>query len=293
MNNWNLIRAAGIGAYLMLWASVTWGLISSTEIFRWKATKATSVALHQAFSTSGLLLLGAHLYFLLKDKFLPFTWLDLVVPMRSTYRPIAVTLGIAALFMMLLGVLSTSWGRKVIGTKWWRRSHALSIPTFALTLVHGLMAGSDTKRPAMWWMYVFTACVVLFLLLVRAFTAEERRKRAAEVPLEEEVPATVVKVKVKRRLTPLAVRPTPVEMVIEQPAAAPPMFWVDELADEPTEDLSEMTESASAVSLAPRRGPTRGEPVLEKPASRMRLGLRRGHVPLTRPKNRSPDGFDF
>jgi len=71
------------------------------------------------------------------------------------------------------------------------------------------------------------------------------------------------------------------------------MFWVDELADEPTEDLSEMTESASAVSLAPRRGPTRGEPVLEKPASRMRLGLRRGHVPLTRPKNRSPDGFDF
>ena len=290
MNNWNLIRAAGIGAYLMLWASVTWGLISSTEIFRWKATKATSVALHQAFSTSGLLLLGAHLYFLLKDKFLPFTWLDLVVPMRSTYRPIAVTLGIAALFMMLLGVLSTSWGRKVIGTKWWRRSHALSIPTFALTLVHGLMAGSDTKRPAMWWMYVFTACVVLFLLLVRAFTAEERRKRAAEVTLEEEVPATVVKT--KRRLTPLAVRPTPVEMVMEQPAAAPPMFWVDDPMDDPLE----MTESA-LVSLAPRRdqmrGPTRGEPVLEKPASRMRLGLRRGHAPLTRPKNRSPDGFDF
>ena len=290
MNNWNLIRAAGIGAYLMLWASVTWGLISSTEIFRWKATKATSVALHQAFSTSGLLLLGAHLYFLLKDKFLPFTWLDLVVPMRSTYRPIAVTLGIAALFMMLLGVLSTSWGRKVIGTKWWRRSHALAIPTFALTLLHGLLAGSDTRRPAMWWMYVFTACVVLFLLLVRAFTAEERRKRAAEVPLEEEVPATVVKT--KRRLTPLAVRPTPVEMVIEQPAAAPPMFWVDD----PMDDHSEITESA-LVSLAPRRdqmrGPTRGEPVLEKPASRMRLGLRRGHTPLTRPKNRSPDGFDF
>jgi hypothetical protein len=286
MNNWNLIRAAGIGAYLMLWASVTWGLISSTEIFRWKATKATSVALHQAFSTSGLLLLGVHLYFLLKDKFLPFTWLDLVVPMRSTYRPIAVTLGIAALFMMLLGVLSTSWGRKVIGTKWWRRSHALAIPTFALTLLHGLLAGSDTRRPAMWWMYVFTACVVLFLLLVRAFTAEERRKRAAEVTLEEEVPATVVKT--KRRLTPLAVRPTPVEMVMEQPAAAPPMFWVDD----PMDDPSEMTESA-LVSLAPRRGPTRGEPVLEKPASRMRLGLRRGHVPLTRPKNRSPDGFDF
>lgn len=197
MNNWNLIRAAGIGAYLMLWASVTWGLISSTEIVRWKATKATSIALHQAFSTSGMLLLGAHLYFLLKDKFLPFTWLDLVVPMRSTYRPIGVTLGIAALFLTLLGVLSTSWGRRVIGTKWWRRSHVLSIPAFALALVHGLMAGSDTKRPALWWMYVFTACAVLFLLLVRAFTAEERKKHALELAEAETAVETAPPVKAK------------------------------------------------------------------------------------------------
>jgi hypothetical protein len=184
MITWNIIRAAGIGAYLMLWASVTWGLISTTAVFRPRTSKATTVALHQAFSTSGLILLATHLYFLLKDKFLPFTWVDLLIPMHTTYRPIGVALGIGALFCMLLGVLSTSWGRKLIGTKWWRRTHTLAIPAFALALVHGLMAGSDTRRPMMWWMYVGTACVVLFLLFVRAFTAGEKPKRK---PLPEGV----------------------------------------------------------------------------------------------------------
>ena len=177
MITWNIIRAAGIGAYLMLWASVTWGLVSTTSVFRWKTSKATTVALHQAFSTTGLILLATHLYFLLKDTFLPFTFIDLFVPMHSTYRPVGVTLGIGALFVTLLGVLSTSWGRKLIGTKWWRRTHALAIPAFALALVHGLIAGSDTKRPAMWWTYVITTCILLFLLLVRGLTAGERPKR--------------------------------------------------------------------------------------------------------------------
>jgi DMSO/TMAO reductase YedYZ heme-binding membrane subunit len=177
MITWNIIRAAGIGAYLMLWASVVWGLISTTAVFRFKTSKATTVALHQAFSTSGLVLLATHLYFLLRDTFLPFSLMDVLVPMRTTYRPVGVALGIGAMFLTLLGVLSTSWGRKIIGTKWWRRTHSLAVPAFALALVHGLIAGSDTKRPELWWMYVATASILLFLLLVRGFTAGERPQR--------------------------------------------------------------------------------------------------------------------
>lgn len=281
MITWNIIRAAGIGAYLMLWASVTWGLISTTAVFRWKASKATTIALHQAFSTSGLLLLGTHLYFLLKDKFLPFTWLDLLVPMRSTYRPIGVTAGIGALFLMLLGVLSTSWGRRLIGTKWWRRTHALSVPAFALALVHGLMSGTDTKRPAMWWMYVATACVVLFLLLVRAFTAGERPQRASlpegAVPKAPAVPKNLLS-----RMTPMAARPTPVEIVQEQPAGAPPMF---RLRGEDAEDPAGA--GARASTGANGRGSANAHRQVD------RRGDRRGHAPRPRPTNRSPDEIGF
>jgi len=83
---WNIIRAAGIGAYLMLWASVTWGLVATTSLFGRRLPKATSVALHQAFSTLGLLLLVTHLGVLLVDSFMPFSWLDLLIPLRATYR---------------------------------------------------------------------------------------------------------------------------------------------------------------------------------------------------------------
>jgi methionine sulfoxide reductase heme-binding subunit len=179
MTTWNVLRAAGIGAYLMLWASVAWGLLSTTQLFGKRVPKGTNVALHQAFSTSGLLLLATHLVFVMKDTFVPFGWLDAVVPFRATYRPIGVAFGIAAMFVMILGVLGTSWGRKLIGTKWWRRTHSLSVPAFSLALVHGLMTGTDTPRPALYWLYLATTAALVFLLLVRALTFGNRPQRAA------------------------------------------------------------------------------------------------------------------
>jgi sulfoxide reductase heme-binding subunit YedZ len=178
VTTWNILRAAGIGAYLMLWASVAWGLVSTTQVFGKRVPRATTVALHQAFSTSGLLLLAVHLVFVLRDRFVPFSWLDLVVPMRASYRPIGVAFGIGATFVTLLGVLSTSWGRRLIGTTWWRRTHSLSVPAFSLALAHGLMTGTDTPRPAMFWFYLATTAALLFLLLVRALTYGHRPARA-------------------------------------------------------------------------------------------------------------------
>jgi sulfoxide reductase heme-binding subunit YedZ len=178
---WNIIRAAGVGAFLMLWASVAWGLISTTSVFGKKAPRATTVALHQAFSTSGLLLLVTHVVAQLLDLILPFTPLDLIVPLRATYRPVGVTFGIGAMFVMLLGVLSTSWGRKLIGTKWWRRTHSLSVPAYTLALLHGLMTGTDTARPAMFWMYLSSAGILLFLLVLRGLTVGQRPQRRAPV----------------------------------------------------------------------------------------------------------------
>jgi DMSO/TMAO reductase YedYZ heme-binding membrane subunit len=182
MLTWNVIRASGIGAFLMLWASVTWGLISTTSVFGKKASKQTTIALHQAFSTSGLLLLATHIVALVLDSFMPFSWLDVVIPFRTSFRPLGVAFGIGAMFVVLLGVLSTSWGRKLIGTKWWRRTHSLSVPAYSLALVHGLMTGTDTPRPAMFWVYVASAAIVLFLLILRALTVGQRPQRAAPPP---------------------------------------------------------------------------------------------------------------
>ena len=252
MTMWNIIRAAGIGAFLMLWASVVWGLVSTTAIFGRRPAKTTSIALHQAMATLGLLLLTTHIVVLVFDRFLPFTLSDVLIPMHASYRPVGVTLGIAAMFIMVFGVMVTSWGRRLMGVKMWKSLHALSIPAFALALVHGLMTGTDVRRPAMWWTYVVSACVVLFLLLVRAFTAGQRLQQLTGSTGESEpaavaavgatgfdhglVPERVAAASVapspsratekwekfeapKRRWTPFAKTPAPIEFVYVQPAA--------------------------------------------------------------------------
>jgi hypothetical protein len=228
---WNIIRAAGIGAFLMLWASVAWGLVATTSVFGKKIPKPTSIALHQAFSTSGLLFLAMHLGFLLADRFMPFTPLDLVIPMRASYRPIGVTLGIASMFVLVLGVLSTSWGRKLIGTKWWRRTHALSVPAFALALMHGLMTGTDSKRPAMFWMYLVSAAILLFLLLLRGLNSQRAQRAPVpagavrKAPQATPAPATdpVAERTPRSRPRPsFAKPPVPVMIVKAMPAGAAP-----------------------------------------------------------------------
>lgn len=181
MTYWNLLRAAGIGSYVMLFLSISWGLVSTTTPFGKRVSKPSSTLVHQFMSTCGLFLLAIHMGALLIDEFMPFRVADLFVPMSSTYRPVAVTLGIAAMYGLVF-VIVASWLRKPIGTAWWKRTHLLAIPTFALSLLHGVFAGTDSTRPVMWWMYVGTGLVVVFLIVVRALTVGLRPERKAPPP---------------------------------------------------------------------------------------------------------------
>lgn len=181
MTTWNLLRAAGIGAYVMLFLSVSWGLVSTTTPFGKRVSKPSSTLVHQFMSTCGLFLLAIHMGALLVDRFMPFRVADLFVPMASAYRPFAVTLGTVAMYLLVF-VIVASWLRKPIGTVWWKRTHLLAIPTFTLSLLHGLFAGTDSARPAMWWTYVGTGLVVVFLIVVRALTIGLRPERKTPPP---------------------------------------------------------------------------------------------------------------
>ena len=177
MTSWIVLRAAGVGAYVMLFLSVAWGLASTTTPFGKRISKPSSTLVHQFMSTCGLFLVAIHLAGLLVDRFVRFDALDLLVPMRSPYRPFAVTLGITAMYATVV-VVVTSWLRKKIGTTAWRRTHLLAVPAFTLSLLHGMFAGTDSAMPWMWWTYVVTGLIVLFLIVVRALTADYRPERA-------------------------------------------------------------------------------------------------------------------
>jgi len=178
MLTWNALRAAGIGAYLMLWATVCWGLVGTAAVGGKRIARVTAITIHQFLATTAFVLLGAHIGLLLADSFVHFAPLDVAVPLHSSYERIPVALGVVAMWLFAV-VLVSSWIRKRIGTRLWRALHLLAVPSFALALVHGVFAGTDTARPWMWWGYVATGAIALFLMLVRTMTIGLRPRRAA------------------------------------------------------------------------------------------------------------------
>jgi sulfoxide reductase heme-binding subunit YedZ len=188
MSTWILLRAAGIGAYVMLFFSVAWGLIASSSLVKRRISKPSAIAFHQFCATTGVVLLGVHLGLLLVDRFMPFSLPDVLVPMHSVFRPVAITMGIGAMYGMVI-VLVSSWLRKPLGTVWWRRLHLLAVPAFTLALAHGVFAGSDTQHPWMWGLYAATGLIVLFLALVRGLSYGYRPPRPATPPPADREPA--------------------------------------------------------------------------------------------------------
>ena len=173
MTTWIVLRAAGVASYLLLFASVAWGLIATTALFGRRLHRATSTSFHQFLGSAGVVMLIVHLGGLLADRFTPFRPADVLVPWHSGYRPSAVALGIFSMYLVIAVVVS-SWARKRVGTKWWRRLHILAAPAFALALVHGVLAGSDTGHPAMQVMYVATGLITVFLLMMRGLTVRRQ-----------------------------------------------------------------------------------------------------------------------
>jgi len=177
---WDILRAAGVAAYLALFLSVAWGLVSSTSLVNRHISKPASTAFHATVASAGLAFLAIHLGGLLLDRFMPFGAADLLVPFKTSFHPIPVAFGIVAMYGMVI-VLVSSWARKRVGTVWWRRLHLLAVPIFTLSLLHGLFAGTDSARPWMFSIYAVTGCLVLFLVIVRGLTYGFRPPRAEPV----------------------------------------------------------------------------------------------------------------
>ena len=99
-------------------------MVASTSLVTKRVSKPTSTLFHGVVASAGLLLLAIHLGGLLLDVYMPFKPIDLIVPMRASYRTVAVTFGIVSMYAMVL-VLASSWVRKHLGTKAWRAIHLL------------------------------------------------------------------------------------------------------------------------------------------------------------------------
>jgi methionine sulfoxide reductase heme-binding subunit len=184
---WYVTRTLGIAAYITLVISCALGMLRVTarrsgEQLNWLVDE-----MHMfVASVSGVLVLG-HIVALYFDPFLPFSLVNLLLPLPSQpYRTLAVNLGVLS-FYCVVALLLSSWARRRLAYGIWRNVHNLSIVLLVLVTLHGWLAGSDAGEPWMKATYGAVMGSFGFLILWRLFFTVKRRganqEEALDVPL--------------------------------------------------------------------------------------------------------------
>jgi hypothetical protein len=142
---WYVARASGIVAWLMLTASVLWGVVLSTKAFPQHRRPAWLLDLHRWLGGLTVGFVAIHLIALVADSYTTFTLRDLAIPFASDWKPGAVALGVVAAWT-LVAVEATSLAMKLLPRKAWRAIHLTSYVTFWLTTLHAALAGTDRSQ---------------------------------------------------------------------------------------------------------------------------------------------------
>ena len=176
---WYISRSSAFVAFVLLWASMAFGLGISNRLGRvWPGAPA-SFELHQLTGLLGLGFALVHALALLGDHYIGYSLDQVLVPFASSaYRPLWVGFGQIALYGTILVGL-TFYVRKYIGQRAWRVIHFLSYAVFALALLHGITSGTDSGEPWAVWIYWISAGTLLFLTIYRVLAARYMTSAAA------------------------------------------------------------------------------------------------------------------
>ncbi len=183
---WMLIRGSGLVAYLLLAASVLWGLVLSLGVLP-KSVKNLTL-LHESLSVGALVATLVHMIGIAFDEFIDFDAAAVLVPGRAPWKPMAVAWGVAAFYGMVVVILSF-YIRKHIGQSTWRSLHYLSFGVFLSALVHGLTAGTDTANPLVFSLYAATGAAVVALVVLRIVMAGHDASKPASARAPRPAPA--------------------------------------------------------------------------------------------------------
>jgi len=231
---WFIIRASGIVAWLMLTASVLWGIVLATDLFPRRRRGAWLTSMHRWLAGLTAFFLAGHLVTLLGDRYMDFSAADILVPYASSWRPTAIAAGVVALWLFVAVELTALAAKRLPGA-WWRGIHILGYWVFWLTTIHAAFAGTDATRPVYMVSALAAIALVVFAASYRILTRDLPKRRRAPRPAEAASAATKPG-RSRPRPTPGLLRPQPLPSRV-RPEAAP-----------------------SLAALAP---PARVEPVLE------------------------------
>lgn len=142
---WYSARASGLVAWVVLGASVVWGLLLSGRALGRKRGPRPNwmLDLHRFLGGLGVSFVAVHVASVIADSYVHFDATDVLVPGASSWKTMATAWGVVSMYL-LVAVELTSLFRTRIPKRWWKAVHLSSYPLFATATVHGLTAGTDT-----------------------------------------------------------------------------------------------------------------------------------------------------
>ncbi len=185
---WYLSRSSGMVAWLLVTASVVWGLALSARLFSARTSPGWMLDLHRFFGGTAVTLVGVHLAALVADNYAHFGWRQILIPFTEAERAeritTAVAWGVMAMYL-LVAVELTSLLRRRLPGRLWRKVHYLSFPLYVLCTLHGFQAGTDRKVKAFGVATIVCVVMTSALLAMRVTTTRRRsaNRKATARPL--------------------------------------------------------------------------------------------------------------
>lgn len=178
---WDVARAGGLTAYLVLTLAVALGLALSLKLQSPRWPRIINSELHNFLTLLASIFTGVHILAVAMDPFTHFGLNEILLPFASTYRPFWMAFGIVALYLGIAIGIST-WLRPRIGYALWRRLHVLTLVVYGLVTVHGIFTGSDTRT---WWalgLYLASLILVGTLFVRRMRISQQPQNPAVRSP---------------------------------------------------------------------------------------------------------------
>jgi predicted ferric reductase len=142
---WLAARATGIAAFLLLTFQVALGLVLShpTNKSTWKLSKRI-FPWHEHLWVFVIAFLGVHVVTIVLDPYAGVGIDGALIPGLSSYRSSPVALGTMALYAFLLTAITARYTR-LLPSGMWLSIHRLALLVWALSWLHGMLAGTDAS----------------------------------------------------------------------------------------------------------------------------------------------------
>lgn len=144
----NLSSYAGLLALCLLTLNILLGLLVSVRYQtkkRFPYRQINIFKIHNWTGYTALCVALLHPMLLLLSKTAGFRLFDIAFPVWSPTQPLVNTLGAAALYCLVL-VVVTSYYRVEIGRRLWKRLHYVAYAAAALFFIHGLLTDPHLKN---------------------------------------------------------------------------------------------------------------------------------------------------